>query len=264
LTDGSVWIHELTWKDISEYLQKNDIALVPIGSTEQHGLHLPTGCDTYAAIALAEDVAIHTGTLTTPPLWFGDSPHHLGFPGTITLRSDTLIAVTKDICRSLAKTGFKKIIIINGHRGANLPALNLAVKSLHEHEFPEIFFAVVDPFKISSQFTKTERESEEMYHAAEIETSHLMYKFPHLVRTGKIIKEIPPFETKFSKFFMLDPYRSGEKIDIAMNSKEEAELTKSGVMGDPTKASVDKGKRYHEYMVNQLVQFIEWLKERHE
>lgn len=264
MKDGSIRIQELTWQDISDYLKKNDVVLVPIGSTEQHGPHLPTGCDTYAAIALAEDVASHTGTLTTPPLWFGDSPHHLGFPGTITLRSETLMEVTKDICRSLAKTGFKHIIIINGHRGANLPALNLAVKSLHEHEFPNIFFAVVDPFKISSQFTKAERETEEMYHAAEIETSHLMYKFPNLVRIGKIMKEIPPFGTKFSKFFMLDPYRSCEKIDIAMNSREEAELTKSGVMGDPTAASADKGKRYHEYMVEQLTQFIEWLKERHE
>ena len=257
---NSVWIHEKTWPEIAEYLKQNDIVLVPIGSTEQHGPHLPTGCDTYAAIALAEDVAKQTGVVTTPPLWFGDSPHHLGFPGTITLRSETLLEVTKDICRSLAKTGFKKVIIINGHRGANLPALNIAVKTLHEEEFPDIFFAVVDPFKISSQFTKAERETEEMYHAAEIETSHMMYKFPELVRPEKITKEIPPFETKFSKFFMLDPYRPVEKIDIPMNSKEEAQLTKSGVMGDPTKASSDKGKRYHEYMVEQLVQFIEWLK----
>lgn len=260
LRNSSVWIQEQTWPDIAEYLMENDIILVPIGSTEQHGHHLPTGCDTYAAIALAEDVAKKSGVLTTPPLWFGDSPHHLGFPGTITLRSETLIEVTKDICRSLAKTGFKKVILINGHRSANLPALNIAIKSLHEEEFPDIFFAVVDPFKISSKFAKAKRESEHMYHAEEIETSHIMYKFPELVRSDKIIREIPPFETKFSPFFMLDPYRPVEKIDIAFNSKEEAELTKSGVMGDPTKASPDKGKKYHEYMVNQMIKFIEWLR----
>lgn len=77
---GSVWLQELTWEDVAAYLEDSDIIICPVGSTEEHGPAGPLGLDCLIAIALAEDVARATGTLCTPPLWFGDSPHHLGFP----------------------------------------------------------------------------------------------------------------------------------------------------------------------------------------
>src|SRR3954452_4094582 len=120
----SVWMHELTWQEIDSYLQHDDVAIVPIGSTEQHGPAGPLGLDTYVAIGLAEDAARRAGVLVAPPLWYGESTHHMGFSGTLTLQVETMIAVVKDICRSLARHGFRKIILINGHKGSNLPALN--------------------------------------------------------------------------------------------------------------------------------------------
>src|SRR3990167_7533353 len=95
-----IWLNELTWKDVESYLKKENIVIVPVGSTEEHGFAAPLGLDTYVAIALAEDVAKKAKVLTTPPLWFGDSSHHLGFPGTISLRPQTLELVVSDIGRS--------------------------------------------------------------------------------------------------------------------------------------------------------------------
>src|SRR5687767_5745298 len=130
----SVWIHELTWEEVADYLASDDVAIVPIGSTEQHGPAGTTGTDTYVAIGLAEDAAKRAGVLVTPPMWFGESSHHMAWPGTISIRAETLIAVVKDVCRSLARHGFRKIILINGHKGSNLPALITAAKQLHEDE----------------------------------------------------------------------------------------------------------------------------------
>ncbi len=80
MSEKSVWINELTWEEIAEYLKQDDMIIFPVGSTEQHGPAGPVGLDSYVAISLAEDVAKKTGILCTPPLWFGDSSTHLGFP----------------------------------------------------------------------------------------------------------------------------------------------------------------------------------------
>ena len=91
----SVWIQELTWPEVAEYLRDNDIAIVPIGSTEQHGPAGTLGVDTYVAIGLAEDAAKRAGVLVAPPIWYGESSHHLAWPGTISVRQETVVASSK-------------------------------------------------------------------------------------------------------------------------------------------------------------------------
>src|SRR5918999_3595347 len=103
-------IQELTWQEVGQYLEHDDIAIVPIGSTEQHGLAGTLGVDTYVAIGLAEDAARRAGGLVAPPIWYGESSHHLAWAGTISLRQETVVAVVKDVCRSLARHGFRKLI----------------------------------------------------------------------------------------------------------------------------------------------------------
>ncbi|MFC1803912.1 creatininase family protein, partial [Thermoproteota archaeon] len=122
------WLQEMSWPEVDEALTHTNIALVPVGSTEQHGLHMPLGVDTYIPMMLAEEVAKKTEVVLTPPLWFADCPHHMGFTGTITLRSETLIELVYDICMSLIKHGFKKILLLNGHTIANNPALMIAIE----------------------------------------------------------------------------------------------------------------------------------------
>src|SRR5437899_2995321 len=87
----SVWIQELTWQEVREYLAQDDIAIVPIGSTEQHGPAGTLGTDTFVAIGLAEDAAKKAGVLVAPPIWYGESSHHMALP-TISVRAETLLA----------------------------------------------------------------------------------------------------------------------------------------------------------------------------
>ncbi len=253
-------MQELTWEDVRDYLQKEDIVIIPAGTIEEHGPAGPLGVDAYAAIMLAEDSAKKTNVLVTPPLWFGDSLHHSAFPGTISLKPTTFIEVTKDICRNLAKTGFKKIIIINGNKMASLPSLNIATKELHEFELPDVFFAVIDPWKIARKISAELKDTNE-HHAGELEISHVWHKYPHLIKKEKLTKKKVNFEKIFSKYSNDDLFGpAGETIDIPWNSFEQQAITPDGSFSASVGASPEKGKKYHEYMVNIIVDFIGWLK----
>lgn len=256
----TVWLNEMTWQEVEEYLKRSDVVLVPAGSTEQHGPAGPLGLDTYAAIALVEDAAAKTGVVVTPPIWFGDSAHHLGFPGTISIRTETLIAYVSDVLRSLAGGGFRKILIVNGHRGANLPALHTAAANLKEFELPDVFFAVIDPLGIAGEAAEL-RESKE-HHAGEMEMSHVMYKFPDLIRKDRIPHVDVDMEGRYSKYIKSDLFAGGVKMDILISSAEERELAPTGAYCDATKANAEKGKQLHDQMVAEIVTLIEWLREK--
>jgi creatinine amidohydrolase len=106
-----VWLQEMRWQEIQQFRDRGgDLALVPVGSVEQHGFHLPLGTDSMVAIRLAEDAAQRTNALVTPPLWFGWSPHHLALPGTISIRPQVLIEVLFDVLSSLATQGFNRFV----------------------------------------------------------------------------------------------------------------------------------------------------------
>ncbi|MBI4162940.1 MAG: creatininase family protein [Candidatus Aenigmarchaeota archaeon] len=252
----------MTWIEVDEYLKTNDIVIVPIGSTEQHGPALPLGLDTYTAITLAEDAARQTGVLVTPPIWFGDSPHHLAFAGTVSIRTEVVAEYVKDVIRSLAKHGFKKILILNGHKITNLDALHSATRNLKEYELPHIFMAVIDPIKIGSAIANKIKESKE-HHSGELEASHMLHKFPNLVHLDKLPSISPDLQEKYSKFMKSDLFSGGDSIDIVWSSEEQKNFTENtGSFSDATKATVKKGVEYHEGIVNNIVDFINWLKNK--
>ncbi|MBI2010534.1 MAG: creatininase family protein [Candidatus Chisholmbacteria bacterium] len=256
----SIWLHDLTWQDVERHVKKDAIVIVPVGSTEEHGLAAPLGLDTYVAIALAEDVAKKMKVLVSPPLWFGDSSHHLGFPGTISLRTATLTSVIEDISHSLAKAGFRKILFINGHKIANLPAIVTAVKNVHEASLKHVLFAIIDPSKIAKGVAKKMKREPE-HHAGDLETSHLIYKYPHLINKSQLPKKNINFVkifSPFSHFDLLGP--ANEVIDIAWNSEEQRRFAPTGAFSASHRASAEKGKQYHDYMVEIISQFIRWLR----
>ena len=257
---SSVWMQELTWEDIQEYLHQDDLVIIPVGSTEQHGPAGPLGLDSYVAIALAEDTAKKTNTLVTPPLWFGDSLHHLDFPGTISLSPQTLTSVVKDIIRSLARHGFKKIIIINGHKGTNLAALRIACRTIHQDEHPETLLALVDPLYLSKGIAQIRNFNE--HHAGELEISQVWYKYPNLIREGKLTDVEIDWEKHLSSFATKDLFGGGQDtIEIFWNSREQKAFTPTGSMSNNSKASPEKGKCYHDHMVDKLAEFISWLRQ---
>lgn len=192
-------MQDLTWQEIAAYFEKDRIAIIPIGSTEQHGPAGPLGLDTYVAMTLAEDVAQRTGVVVCPPIWYGDSSHHTDFPGTLSLRTETASLVIRDIARNLARHGFDRILVINGHKGANLPAVSTSLRNLHEEELPHVLFAVADPLHLAKSVAGKIKETNE-HHAGELEMSHILYRYPNLIRTDKLTDKGVDFQKVFGGF----------------------------------------------------------------
>lgn len=126
-------IEDLNWMDVESYLQRDDRLMLVTGTTEQHG-YLSLLTDIKIPLALADAASQKTDVLVAPPLNFGCSPYFLAYPGTFSLRASTLMDVVEDIVRSAVQTGFRRILVLNGH-GGNAPArarLREAVNDLPE------------------------------------------------------------------------------------------------------------------------------------
>lgn len=256
----SVWLNELTWEDVAAYLQSESVVLFPIGSTENHGPHAPLGLDTLVAASLCEDAARRSGVVCTPPLWFGDSTHHMAFPGTLSLRTETLAAVVADVCRSLAHHGFRRIVLVNGHKGTNLPAISTTVRNLHEYELPRVMFVVVDPLQIGRSAARAAKQTTE-HHAGELETAEILYKYPQLIRRERFADPGVDWSALGGPFATPDLFGGGhDAVDIPWSSAEQRRITPTGVFSDPSRATPEMGRVYHEGMVDNLVRLIAWLR----
>jgi creatinine amidohydrolase len=255
----SVWLNELTWEEVAAYLQERNTILVPFGTTEQHGPAGPLGLDSYVAIALAEDAARKADVLSAPPVWYGDSSHHLGFAGTVSLRTETLIAVVYDIVRSLARHGFTRILLINGHKLTNLAALTSAARNIREFELPGVRTAVADPMYLARGIAGRLTHAPE-HHAGELEVSHVLYKFPHTIRTEKLSDAACDFNGLLGPFGTPDLFGGGvrDTVDQPWTSGEQKRYAPTGQFSSNRAASPETGKQYHEYMVERLVEFLAW------
>ena len=254
----SVWMQELTSDDVEEYLKHDSTVIVPIGSTETHGPHLPMGTDSYEAIDYSEEIANRAGVLCTPPIWFGDSPHHLGRPGTISLRSQTVIAVLQDVYRSLIHHGFTRIVTFNGHRLANLPVIQIAAKEVKE-EFPTVLFACFDPVHIAAETHKRIRTAPgEAIHGGEFETSHMLFRHPDLVRREKI--ELSRGTYIDSRFVDRDHFAPGDRVMWITTWRDQIQVTPKGHHGDPRAATAEKGRILWEAIVGNAVEFIDAMR----
>jgi creatinine amidohydrolase len=123
---------ELGWPDVQEYLQRDDRLILVVGSTEQHGRHMVFGSDVMQPWEIALRLSERTGVLLAPPLNYGMSLHHMGFPGSLSLRPQTLTSIIIDLAESAYLHGFRHILLLNGH-GGNTAAMQVALaEALHE------------------------------------------------------------------------------------------------------------------------------------
>jgi creatinine amidohydrolase len=214
------------------------------------------------AIDVAEGAAERAKVLIAPPLWFGWAPHHLAYPGTISLRPDTLMAVVEDTCYSLVYHGFKRLIIINGHRVANLPPLEIAITRVRNKT--GAYVAVIDVALIALKEVERIIDSEvgSIWHAAAAETSFMLYKHGDLVEMSQAVRRMPTLD----KRFLHSPISMESRLDwnrgLTKSTIEEfkAATQPTGITGDPLVASAEKGQRIYEAIVNNTVEFIEQVK----
>ncbi|MEF3120529.1 creatininase family protein [Kocuria flava] len=256
----SVWMQDLTWEEVGGYLEHERIAVVPVGSTEQHGPAGVLGVDAYVAITLAEDLARRTGVLCTPPIWFGDSSHHGAFPGTLSIQASTLSLLVRDVCRSLARHGFDRIVLVNGHKGSNLPALTTSLRQLHDEELPGVLFAVADPLHLARSAAPGLKDVNE-HHGGELELSHVHHRIPGSVRTDRLTDAGVDFQEVFGGFVGDDLFGPApDGVDIIWSGEEQRRFAPTGSFSSSTGLSEEKGRRYHDHIVARLAELIAWLR----
>jgi creatinine amidohydrolase len=228
----------LTWKQV-EALPKDALLILPTAAIEQHGPHLPLATDTLinnlllgkALAKLPADVPIYA----LPPICYGKSNEHIGFPGTLSVSATTLMAVIRDIGSSLASAGFRRLVLYNTH-GGNSSLVDVMARDLRA-EFNLRVFCLFG--SAGAAFTGLgAQEKAYGFHAGEIETAFLLSATPELVNTSE-----------YTVNYIAD-ITAPELLKPENASATFAWLTRdiapSGVMGDPTPSSAEKGERWIE------------------
>jgi creatinine amidohydrolase/Fe(II)-dependent formamide hydrolase-like protein len=241
---------ELTWPESKKRFASVDIALLPTGSIEQHGPHLPLDTDSFDADYLARQVADRCSNpkpIVLPLIPYGVSYHHEEFSGTISVTNETLSKFVYEIGMSVARNGVKKLLIINGH-GGNSPALTFAAQMINRDAH---IFVGVDSGETSDIDIEGMVDTANDVHAGEIETSTTLAIRPHLVNMKKAQKSVPGFSSRYLNFT--------SKRGISWYAYTHR-ISSNGVMGDPSKASAEKGAKIWEVMIEHLVNLAEDLK----
>jgi len=244
-------MEEMNWVDIGDAIKSGfTTVVIGIGSTEQHGPHLPTHTDTIIGDILANKIALKLeNALQAQTIRVGCSDHHLSFPGTISLEKDTLKAIIFDYVRSLSKHGFQKIIFIPSH-GGNFVATQEAIEELQSKYqdikiigYTNILKFIMYEWQIANEFGITNEEAG--VHAGEVETSQVLALAENQVRKERF------------KPGYLGSYSA--EIEKLVYEKGISALSEIGVLGDPTHADMEKGKVYIEKLADNLTNDIRKL-----
>ena len=241
----------LTWQEIEQMPDKqNTVIIQPIGAIEQHGPHLPLAVDSAISLGVLgkalEQLESELPAYALPCLYYGKSNEHCGFPGTITLGADTLLSVIKEMAISIYRSGFRKLVLMNSH-GGQPQIMEIAARDLHQAHLDFAVFPLFTwrvPHNAAEELT--EKEQEYGIHAGDAETSIMLSLLPDRVKMELAVKEYPPVVENS----LLD---MEGKLPFAWLTKE---LSKSGVMGDATTATKEKGDRILQSVANGWVEVI--------
>jgi creatinine amidohydrolase len=252
---------EMTWHEVKAAAAADRVVLQPVGMIEDHGPHLPVVTDILVANEICARTAacIPADTILMPPQWHGYSPHHMDFPGPITINGKTLIDYMLGITESLVHHGFRRILVVNGHGSNGLWMEAVARLTIVRH--PETLCAAVNWWNIPevTQAIGALKTSGAggTSHAGELETSMVLAIRPDLVDMSKAVKEISYPRSRYFPHHSL--YQSDRKVKMTVFWSTE---TSSGVMGDPTEATQAKGEAWLEAAVEGLSGIVSDLKRR--
>jgi creatinine amidohydrolase len=226
----------LTLDDIGGAAAAGAVAVLPVGATEQHGPHLATGTDTLLAEHVAEAAAELTGDIVLPALPYGCSLGHTDrWPGTLSLHPTTMITVVVELGRWAHASGFRKLMLVNGH-ATNGPPCQSAILQLR-YELPDLRPRFVSIFELTPEIAKRYTEDAPDFHANEAETSMLLHLAESNVKRERAVDE---------------PDRTvGRVLSYAMPA-----VTRSGVVGTPSTSSAARGADLVEQLVDALAELL--------
>lgn len=241
---GTFWFDELSMPESKKAAKERKVIIIPCGSIEEHGTHLPLCTDSIQAEHIAMGVARKTGCLVAPPLRYGLCNSTSNFPGTITISFDSLRNIIADILEDFIRNGFKKLLIITGHAGGShmtaikLAAKTVVIKHMNEHDRPRIM--VCSDYDFAFDLRDKDIDDRDS-HAGTIETSRVMDIRSDLIKGKgeKSFPNLPRFE------ITPDPER----------------YFPSGVMGDPTIATSKKGQKINDYIIERIVELVKELQQ---
>lgn len=244
-SENKVWFAELTMKEVKEAAEANTVIILPVGSVEEHGSHLPLCTDSVQPEYVAVEAAKKTRSLVAPPLKYGVCTTTRIFPGTISISYQSLSRITREIIGELVRNDFRRFLILSGHADdEQMAALRLAAyrvmwKHRRKAEERKLRIMVCSDYDFAYEL-RGKYFDEKDGHGGTIETSRIMAIKPELIKGKgrKNFQKLPRFE-------------------IIVNPRK---FLPEGIRGDPTVASAEKGKFINDYIIGELVKLIDELK----
>lgn len=233
---------KLSWYELEALAARPPhLALWPLGSTEQHGKHLPTDVDVRNGWEVACAVSARTRVPVLPAMAFGDSRYWQGWPGTLTLQPETLMQVILDVCDGVVQTGFRRLLLLNGHIG-NTAALAMVEGRIRDR-YPALQVRTLGWWDVSSRvsglvYADSIQGTHRSFHGNDGETSVYMTHSPDLVHLDLAVDEPADYERPVFSY-------------------HSRKLTTTGCVGRPRAASAEKGRTILAYAVEDLAALIE-------
>jgi creatinine amidohydrolase len=248
---------EHTWPELREAAAEDRVVLLPVGTIEQHGPHLPlsTDCITSREIARLVVERIPDESILMPQVYYSFNFHHLDFPGTVAVDGHTIIDYVTDIGKSVAHHGFRKLLLVNGH-GSNVPFLDIAARNISNHT--EAVAALVSWWSLAEPALTEIRESEYpggLSHGCELETSVILHFRPDLVRMDKAERDM---SYPKGKYFFWD-LQKGSPVHF---QEFFSRNSRTGTKGDPTPATAEKGRVVVECVVENMTELVREFRAR--
>jgi len=248
-------LEDMTWPEVAEILDKSHAIIVPVGSIEQHGYHLPLSvdfrCPEYIAEKTAEKVSSESGirVIVAPAIRYTEVAHFKYYPGTIGVSTGTFMQIIEDVTRGLVDQGYKNIIFLNGH-APNSPIIQVALRKV-SFELPKTGLYALDWWNLGADKIKSMLKSDSGWHAEELETSLSLVIQPDNVHMDRAVKDqtTPSLSSKW-----VSPDLIGRKT-LTWWSRVRSE-GQSGVMGDPTVASKEQGEKFLSVILDEFVELI--------
>jgi creatinine amidohydrolase len=242
-----MYLGDEAWPDLGEYFAAESLALVPLGSTEQHGPHLPESTDHVIAEAFAREAADRTGLLCTPTVNVGVSPHHRQFHGTMWVDAPAFRDYVESLTRNLTYHGIDRVVFVNAH-GGNVEHLREVGRRVRDDG---VAYAVPWMWDDAIPDLVDDLFAQNGPHGGPKETAMLQYLEPELVHDDRLADASDGGATSVEE--------AGTIRHGARTYYDAADNTDNGVLGDQTDATAEKGERMFEAATAQLVALCEWL-----